>query len=585
MREAAQERRGAPASPGIVIGPAYVLRRERLVIPEYHLEPHQVPAEIERLEAAFREARTRLEGIRESMHETGLVGEVFDAQFLFLEDPTLLEHARRDVQESMLNAEWAVQRELRRLEALFESMADPYIRERSSDVGYVVRRVLQALMGREPEGLQNAPPGVIVVANDLSPAELAQVERGRIAGFVTEAGSRTSHVTIIARSLEIPSVVGVGTGLVHALSDGVSLIVDGHAGRVLIDPSPATIAAYEARRDQLVMFQRQLLRYTDLPAETKDGVIVRMLANVDKVEEIPDALHYGAEGIGLYRTEFLFMNRPDLPSEDEQYEAYRAVLEGIAPRSAVIRSLDLGGEKLPSGLEITEEPNPALGLRGVRMSIARPELFRAQLRALVRASAHGRLKIMVPMISSLSEVLFAREQLARVVGELGVDASGLELGVMIETPAAAMISDLIVPHADFLSIGTNDLMQYTLAVDRTNEQVSYLYEPLHPANLRLIQRVCQAGRRMGIVVGMCGEMAGDPLHAWILMALGVDELSMAAQSIPLLKKIIRDSTAAEGRDLLSSVSSLGSAEEIRHHVEQHMSRRFPLEFEQIGATG
>lgn len=585
MSEAEHERRGAPASRGIVIGPAYVLRRERLVIPEYHLEPHQVPAEIERLEAAFREARRRLEDIRDSMHETGLVGEVFNAQFLFLEDPTLLEQARRDVQESLLNAEWAVQRELRRLEALFESMADPYIRERSGDVGFVVRRVLQALMGREPEGLKNAPPGVVVVANDLSPAELAQVERGRIAAFVTEAGSRTSHVTIIARSLEIPSVAGVGIGLVRALSDGTPLIVDGHAGRVLIDPSPATIAAYETRRDQLVMFQRQLLRYTDVPAETKDGVLVRMLANVDKVEEIPDALRYGAEGIGLYRTEFLFMNRSDLPSEDEQYEAYRAVLEGIAPRSAVIRSLDLGGEKVPSGLEIAEEPNPALGLRGVRMSIARPELFRSQLRALVRASEHGRLKIMVPMISSLSEVLFAREQFTRVVGELGVDVSGVELGVMIETPAAAMISDLIAPHADFLSIGTNDLMQYTLAVDRTNEHVSYLYEPFHPANLRLIQLVCQAGRRMGIVVGMCGEMAGDPLHAWILMALGVDELSMAAQSIPLLKKIIRESTAAEGRDLLSSVSSLGSAEEIRHHVEQHMRRRFPLEFEQIGVSG
>jgi phosphotransferase system enzyme I (PtsI) len=585
VSEAEHERRGAPASRGIVIGPAYVLRRERLVIPEYHLEPHQVPAEIERLEAAFREARRRLEDIRDSMHETGLVGEVFNAQFLFLEDPTLLEQARRDVQESLLNAEWAVQRELRRLEALFESMADPYIRERSGDVGFVVRRVLQALMGREPEGLKNAPPGVVVVANDLSPAELAQVERGRIAAFVTEAGSRTSHVTIIARSLEIPSVAGVGIGLVRALSDGTPLIVDGHAGRVLIDPSPATIAAYETRRDQLVMFQRQLLRYTDVPAETKDGVLVRMLANVDKVEEIPDALRYGAEGIGLYRTEFLFMNRSDLPSEDEQYEAYRAVLEGIAPRSAVIRSLDLGGEKVPSGLEIAEEPNPALGLRGVRMSIARPELFRSQLRALVRASEHGRLKIMVPMISSLSEVLFAREQFTRVVGELGVDVSGVELGVMIETPAAAMISDLIAPHADFLSIGTNDLMQYTLAVDRTNEHVSYLYEPLHPANLRLIQLVCQAGRRMGIVVGMCGEMAGDPLHSWILMALGVDELSMAAQSIPLLKKIIRESTAAEGRDLLSSVSSLGSAEEIRHHVEQHMRRRFPLEFEQIGVSG
>ena len=583
------ERRGVPACRGIVIGPAYVLRRERLVIPEYHIEPHQVASEIERLEAAFREAHAKLDEIREGMKETGLLGEVFDAQFLFLEDPTLTENARRNVQESLLNAEWAVQRELRRLEAMFESMPDPYIRERSGDVAFVVRRVLQALMGREPEGLMNAPQGVIVVANDLSPAELAQVERGRIAAFVTEAGSRTSHVTIIARSLEIPSVVGVGIGLVRDLTDGRTLVVDGRAGRVLIDPDEDTIAEYERRRSKAEMFERQLLRYVDVPAETKDGLLLRMFANVDKAEEIPDALHYGAEGIGLYRTEFLFMNRKDLPSEDEQYEAYKAVLEGIAPRSAVIRSLDLGGEKVPSGIEISEEPNPALGLRGVRMSIAQPELFRVQLRALVRAGAHGHLKIMVPMISSLSEVLFAREQLDRVCEELGQRGiptpAGMELGVMIETPAAALISDLIAPHADFLSIGTNDLMQYTLAVDRTNEHVSYLYEPLHPANIRLIQRICHAARRAGIVVAMCGEMAGDPLHAWILMALGIGELSMAPYSIPLLKKIIRDSTAAESRDLLAAVSGLGSAEEIRHHVEQHMTRRFPLEFEQIGASG
>jgi len=589
LHDDASGRSGVAASRGIVIGPAYVLRRERLVIPEYHVETHQVPGEIQRLETAFSETRARLHEIREGMKETGLLGDVFDAQFLFLEDPTLLENARRNVQELLLNAEWALQRELRRLEALFESMPDPYIRERSSDISFVVRRVLQALMGREPEGLKNAPPGVVVVANDLTPAELAQVHRGHIAGFVTEAGSPTSHVTIIARSLEIPSVVGVGTGLARDLTDGTVLIVDGSAGRVLIDPSPDTIAEYERRRDQRAMFERQLLRYVDLPAETKDGVLIRMLANVDQVDEIPDALRYGAEGIGLYRTEFLFMNRTDLPSEDEQFEAYKAVLEAIAPRHAVIRSLDLGGEKVPSGLDISEEPNPALGLRGVRMSIARPDIFRTQLRALVRASAYGRLKIMVPMISSLSEVIFSREQLDRVTEELraeGVTGSAkLELGVMIETPAAATISDLIAPHADFLSIGTNDLMQYTLAVDRTNEHVAYLYEPLHPANLRLIQRTCQAARRVGIPVTMCGEMAGDPLHAWILMALGVGELSMAASSIPLLKKIVRDSTAAEGRDLLAAVYRLGGAEEIRHHVEQHMARRFPLEFEQIGASG
>jgi phosphotransferase system enzyme I (PtsI) len=395
-----QKRSGVAASPGIAIGPAFVLRRERLVIPEYRIDDSQVGAEVSRLERAFEETRTRLEQIREDLDETGLVGDIFNAQFLFLEDPTLRENATQNIRESWLNAEWALQRELHRLEGLFESVADAYIRERSSDAVFVVRRVLQALMGREPEGLRNAPPGVIVVAEDLSPAEVAQVTRRQIAGFLTESGSRTSHVTIMARSLELPAVVGAGSGLVREIADGAILIIDGRCGYVIVDPDPETIAEH---RKQLADFQtlsRQLLRYVHLPAETRDGVSMRMLANVDLMEEIPGALRYGAEGIGLYRTEFLFMNRRDLPNEEEQFAAYRQILEAVAPRSAVIRTLDLGGEKLPTALELCAEPNPALGLRGVRMSHSRPDLFRVQLRALVRASRFGRLKVLLPMVSA-----------------------------------------------------------------------------------------------------------------------------------------------------------------------------------------
>ncbi len=582
-------RRGVAASPGISIGPAYVLRRERLVIPEYRIEPGQVEAEVNRLQRAFLQVRGLLEEIREGMKDTGLVADIFDAQFLFLEDPTLLEHALRNINESRVNAEWALQRELRRLEALFESIADPYIRGRSTDVGFIGRRVLQALMGRAPEGLGNAPPGVIVVAEDLSPADLAQVTRRPIAGLVTETGSRTSHVTIMARSLEIPAVVGAGGGLVRQIADGDLLIVDGHRGRVLIDPDPATVAEHRKRRVDFQALSRRLLRYVDLPAETRDGVSMRMLANVGLSVEIPDALRYGAEGIGLYRTEFLFMNRRDLPDEEEQLVAYRELLEAVAPHSAVIRTLDLGGEKMPTGLELTEEPNPALGLRGVRMSYARPELFRVQLRALVRASQYGKLKILIPMLSGLAELQFARAELESVCEELaregGPTAEKIPLGVMIETPAAAVIADLIAPYADFLSIGTNDLLQYTLAVDRTNEQVAYLYEPMHPAHIRMVQRVSQAGRRAGIVVGMCGEMAGDPLYSWILLALGIGELSMAAFAIPLLKKILRDSTLAEARELLSAVLRMDRAVEIREHVDRTMRKRFPVEFEGMLATG
>ena len=583
------ERRGVPVSPGIAIGPAYVLRRERIVIPERRIRPDQADFEIERLRLAFAQTRSKLEEIRRGMQGTGLVGTIFDAQFLFLEDPTLIVPAEANIREHLLNAEWAVEREWRRLEQVFESMHDPYIRERASDIGFVVRRVLEALMGREPEGLRNVPPGVIVVAEDLSPGEVAQVTRDGVAGFVTETGSRTSHVTIMARSLAIPAVVGVGGELVRELADGVTLVLDGRTGRVLVDPDANTIAEYRKQIADLLVVSRELMRFVDLPAETKDGVAVRLLANVDQIDEAREALRYGAEGIGLYRTEFLFLNRHDLPDEDEQRAAYAEIIEAVAPYSATIRTLDLGGEKVPTGLDLSEEQNPALGLRGVRMSHLRPDVFRTQLRALMRASPSGRLKILLPMVSSLAEVEFARTTLESVKSELAAEGVAFDrdapLGVMIETPAAAMIADLIAPLADFLSIGTNDLLQYTLAVDRSNEHVAYLYEPLHPAHLRMIQRIGQASRRSGIVVGMCGEMAGDPLHCWVLLALGIGELSMAPFAIPLLKRILRDSTAAEARDLLAEVLRLGSAEEIRQRVEDRMRVRFPAAFERSVLQG
>jgi phosphotransferase system enzyme I (PtsI) len=582
------ERRGTGASPGIAIGPAYVLRRERLVVPEYLVEGEGIEAEVARLEAAFVQVRADLDAIRSGMHSTGLVGDIFDAQFLFLEDATLRDEALRDIRDSGRNAEWALQREAQRLEAMFQSVADPYIRERSSDVSFVLRRVLRVLLGREPEGLENAPPGVIVLAEDLAPGEVAQVTRAEVAGLVTEAGSRTSHVTIMARSLEIPAVVGAGPGLTSGVSDGTLLIVDGRSGRVLVDPDARTVADYERQLTERRVLSAQLLRYADLPAETLDGVEVKLMANVDLRQEIPDALRYGAEGIGLFRTEFLFMNRADLPSEEEQEAAYREILEAVAPRSAIIRTLDLGGDKVPAGLGISGEANPALGLRGVRLSFQRPELFRAQLRALLRASRYGSLRVLLPMVSNLGELEFSREQLEKAREEVrheGVEPGEIEVGAMIETPAAAMIVDLIASRVDFLSIGTNDLLQYTLAVDRTNEQVAYLYEPLHPAHLRMVQRICQAARRSGIVVGMCGEMAGDPAYAWILLALGVGELSMAPFAIPLLKKIVRESTLAEARDLLAEVLGLGTAAEIRERVAKVMAGRFPVEFERLAPSG
>ncbi|NRA02251.1 MAG: phosphoenolpyruvate--protein phosphotransferase [Myxococcales bacterium] len=589
MSREARELVGLPAASGIAIGPAYVLRRERLVIPEFLLEPDEVEPEVARLAAAFEQTRARLEEIRSGLEPSGLVREVFEAQFLFLQDRALLSGTERSIREEFRNAEWALQRQFARIEEMFQAVSDPYIRERSSDVRLVVRRVLEALMGREPEGLANAPVGVVVVAEELSPADVAQITEGRVAGLVTEAGSRTSHVAIIARSLEIPAVVGAGVGLARSVADGLTVVLDGRSGRVLIDPEPDSIAEYEKRRADQAALLEQLLRYVHLPAETRDGFELRLLANVDLMEEIPSALRYGAQGIGLYRTEFMFMNRSDLPDEEEQFSEYRKLAEAIAPHGAVVRTLDLGGDKVTSGLSLPEEPNPALGLRGVRFSIAHPEIFRTQLRALCRASACGRLKLLLPMISGLAELDFALAELERVRAELSAEGTAfdpkLEVGVMIETPAAAMIADLIAPSVDFLSIGTNDLLQYTLAVDRANEHVAYLYEPLHPANLRLVQRVSQAARRAGISIGMCGEMAGDPLFIWVLMALGLDELSMTSSSIPMLKKMLRDSTLKEARGLLWELFELRGAREIHRRVEARMMRRFPREFEGLLPAG
>jgi phosphotransferase system enzyme I (PtsI) len=584
-----EERRGVGASAGIAVGPAYVVRRERLIIPEFRVSDAHVDGEVERLERAFQQTRQTLAQVRAGMSATGLLGNIFDAQFLFLEDPTLLDQTVRRVREDHLNAEWALQRELTRLEALFESIGDPYIRERRTDIGFIVRRVLSALMGREPLGLGNAPDGVVVVAEDLAPAEVVQVKAGQVAGFVMEGGSRTSHVAIIARSLEIPAIVGVGAGLLDQVPDGALLALDGGAGRVRIDPTREALDEFEQRRLQLVAMARQLLRYADLPAETLDGARVELHANIDLREEIPDCLRYGAEGVGLFRTEFLFMNRSEVPDEEEQLQAYREILEGVAPHPVVIRTLDLGGDKLPAHLALPVAANPALGLRGMRLLQRRSEIFRSQLRALLRASAHGRLRILLPMVSDVEELEFAHSELAEARQELERErtpvAEQIPLGVMIETPAAAMITDMLARRVDFLSIGTNDLLQYTLAVDRGNEQVAYLYQPLHPSHLRMIERVCQAGRRAGRVVGMCGEMAGDPLHCWILLAIGVEELSMAPSVIPLIKKIIRESTLEEARDLYAQIVDLQSAAEIRERVEDALTSRFPAEFEQIAPKG
>jgi len=579
---------GAPASPGIAIGHAVVVRREMPMVPRFEVLPAEADSEVARLREAVERSREQLERIRGPVAHVEIVDAIFRAQVMILEDRRLFEDAAQRIRHSRVNAEWAVREELGRLEAVFLAMEDPYLRERLTDVRFAVRRLLLNLLGREPERLDGLQGPSIVIANDLSPAEAVQLDRSAVVGFVTEAGGRASHTAITAASLGIPALVGV-EGATDAARDGDLVIVDGGTGRLLLRPAALDRERYEARARGQQAARRSLLRGADLPAETRDGRRVELLANIERSDEIPWIRRCGARGVGLFRTEFLFMDREALPDEEEQLAHYRAVLEGVAPDGAVIRTLDIGGDKLPAGMQRRLEANPALGLRGVRLCLADRGLLRTQLRALLRAGVHGRLRVLLPLVTGVEEVTAVREEIedarAALEREGRPAAAGVELGVVVETPAAVAVADLLAREADFFSIGTNDLVQYTVAVDRENEHVAYLYDALHPAVLRQIRAVVEEGHRAGRTVAMCGEMAGDPLCSLVLVGLGLDELSMNAAALPRVKRIVRGASFEEARTLARDLLGLRSAAEVADRLRKEMLRRYPQEFPSAGDEG
>lgn len=574
---------GVAASPGIAIGRARVLEREVLAIPERRLEPRERAAEVERLLRAAAHARGRLQSIQRAAAGIELVDAVFQSQLLMLEDRQLLEDVARGIREDGVNAELALRRQGDRLLALFDAMHDPYLRERREDVEFAVRQLLLSLLGREPAGVGALTAPTVVVAEDLSAAEIVELDRRHVIGFATGGGGHDSHAAILARSLGLPGVVGLGdaTGVI---GEGDRLVVDGRSGRVLVRPPEAAVRAYGERARAERQRACALLRGADLPAETRDGRPVALRANVECVEEIAGLRRHGAEGIGLFRTEFLFLNRSDAPGEVEQERHYRTLLAGAAPHPATIRTLDLGGDKLPgSGLR-RSETNPALGLRGVRLAQGHADLYEVQLRALLRASPAGRLRILLPLVSGVEEVVAIRERLADL--RSGLEAEGravaaVELGVVVETPAAAALVDLLASEVQFFSIGTNDLTQYTLAVDRANEAVAYLYDAGHPAVLRAIRRTVDVAHAAGRPVGVCGEMAGAPLYTLVLVGLGVDELSMNAASIPLVKRILRGTEWPVAEGLAGEVLGLRTAAEVADRLRKEMRKRFPDELEAV----
>ena len=580
------EMKGIGVSPGIAWGKVYILDRGQVEIKEVKISTELVGREIGRLHRALEESKKQLEELRNKVRDA--IGEdhlyILDTHKMILEDKLLTEDIERRIREEGINAEWALKRALEDFGRLFQVAEDDYLKERKADIDHVGYRVLRNLVGRRLESVAEITGQAIVVARDLAPSDTAQMTRGNVFAFATDIGSRTSHTAIMARSLGIPAVVGLKEITQHARTGDI-MVVDGASGTVIINPTERVLKEYEERRRRFYRLERSLLKLRELEAVTRDGYRVKLSANVELMEEIPTLKDYGAQGIGLYRTEFLYLDRVDLPCEEEHFGIYRRVVEGTSPHQAVIRTVDLGGDKFVSKLKVAKDINPAMGLRAIRLCLREPSLFKVQLRALLRASAYGKLKIMFPMISGVDEIRQAKALLNEAREELkgaGIPFDPhVEIGIMVEVPSAALVADLLAREVDFFSIGTNDLIQYFLAIDRVNEQVAYLYEPLHPALLRCIKGVVDSAHRAGIPVSMCGEMAGEPLYALILLGLGLDELSMAPHAIPVMKKVIRETTLAQGRQLLEEVLALSTAQEIEERVREKMASLFPRGFSDL----
>lgn len=569
------ELRGIGVSPGYAIGRSFLVDRRKLRVPKYHVSPGEIESELERFERALRESEQQLADIKDKLTDAGEnYYLILDAHQLMIRDEMLVEGTRQMIRDQAINADWALKKVVKSIKAVFDDIDDEYFRERRSDVDFVGDRILRNLMGTAQPSLSVAHTDSLLVAHDLSPSDTAYLLKTPVLGFVTEVGGKTSHTAIMARSLELPAVVGVD-GATEVVGAGDMIVVDGNEGVVLVNPPLSEVRRYQRLQMEYTRRRAELDRSRHDAATTRDGTTIRIAGNIELSEETDLVLDHGAEGVGLFRTEYLYMNRDGLPDEEEQYQHYRTVLERCGAGGATIRTLDLGGDKLITPMRAgNTEMNPVMGLRAIRFCLKTPAVFRAQLRALLRASVHGQLRILVPLVSGLDEVREVKRLLAdcreEVVREGHRVADEIALGVMIEIPSAAVIADLLAKEVDFFAIGTNDLIQYTLAIDRANEDVAHLYRPLHPALVRMISSVVAAAQAEGIRVSVCGEMAGDAFYTAVLLGMGLTELSMNSSSISLVKSVIRALDLDDCRALFDEIRDMHDLDRIESHVATRM---------------
>jgi len=571
---------GVPVSSGIAIGKAvFMNKRLSRSIPRQAIAPGDIPAERARLEAAFNQAaeelQTLLGKVPAELREQALI---IETHLTITKDPKLRDSAYRFIEELGINAEWALSKALKSISKAFEAIDDQYIRERIQDVRLVAERVIARLTGEERK-LNNIESRVILMAHDLAPSDTAELDVKKIMAFATTMGAKTSHTGILGRSLKMPAMVGV-TELEERVNDGDFVILDALQGKIIIDPDEDELAEYADRKYQFENYQKSIIHDCRLPGETVDGYRVRVMANVELSDEVADVSELGGEGIGLYRTEYSYMNRDDLPSEEELVAEYTKLARAVYPAKCVFRTLDLGSDKMIPRYGL-EELNPALGLRSIRFCLENPDLFKPQLRALLRAGVMDNAVLMYPMISGLQELRSANTILAGIKKDL--KREGLEfnpdmpVGIMVELPSAVMIAELLAQEVDFFSIGTNDLIQYSLGIDRGNKYVSHMYQPLHPAVLRSIKHVVDAAHQAGIEVTLCGEVASDPFCVPILLGMQVDGLSMTPQAIPGIKRIIRQTTMADCVTLLQQVLECRNVRTINRLVKETVFNRYPEE--------